>query len=166
MFIYLDCRKLSAKGISKAAQKILTHQRYRDTLISGSLFKTQNSQIASEPHNLQTVTLTKTSLSAFDDKRFILDYGKETLRYSRINFVHQTAIGIDDSDDNAAPANSGSNDSDDLEKRMPFFKDDQQPVTWVCDDFLDVVSEELMIKTLIGTIRKLTLNSPRNLFGC
>ena len=47
LIIYLDCRKLSAKGVSKAAQKMLTHQRYRDTLTSGSLFKTENSRIAS-----------------------------------------------------------------------------------------------------------------------
>ena len=80
--------------------------------------------------------------------------------------MHQTAIGIDDSDDNAAPANSGSNDCDDLGKWRPFFKHDQQPMTWDCDDFLDVVSEELMIGTLIGTIRKLTMNTPRILFCC
>ena len=54
----------------------------------------------------------------------------------------QTAIGIDDSDDNAAAANSGPTDDDDLENWIPFFEDGQQPVSWDCDDFLDGVSEE------------------------
>ena len=137
-----DCRKLSAKGVSKAAQKMLSHQRYRDTLTSGSLFKTENSRIASESHNLQTVTSTKTSLSAFDDKRYILDDGQRTLPYGHKNIVGQTVIGIDDSDDNTAAVNSDPTDDDDLEKWMPFFEDRQQPVSWDCDDFLDGVSEE------------------------
>ena len=117
---------------------MLTRQRYRDTLTSGSLFKTENSRIASESHNLQTVT----SLSAFDEKRYILDDGQQTLPYSHKIIVGQTAIGIDDSDDNAAAANSDPTDDDDLEKWMPFFEDGQQPVSWDCDDFLDGVSEE------------------------
>ena len=121
---------------------MLTHQRYRDTLTSGSLFKTENSRFASESHNLQTVTSTKTSLSAFDDKRYILDDGQQTLLYGYKIIVGQTAIGIDDSDDNAAAANSDPTDDDDLEKCMPIFEDGQQPVSWVFDVFLYGVSEE------------------------
>ena len=142
LIIYLDCKKLSAKGVPKADQKMLTHQRYRDTLISGSLNKTENSRIASESHNLQTVISTKTSLSAFDEKRYILDDGQQTLPYGHKIIVGQTAIGIDDSNDNAAAANSDPTDHVDLEKWMPFFEDGQQPVSWDCDDFLDGVSEE------------------------
>ena len=121
---------------------MLTHQRYRDTLTSGSLFKTENSQIASESHNLQTVTSTKRLLSAFDDKRYVFDDGQQTLPYGHKIIVGQTAIDIDDSDDNAAAANSDPTDDDDLEKWMPFFADGQQPVSWDCGDFLDGVSEE------------------------
>ena len=66
-------------GASNAAQKMLTHQRYRGTLTSDSLFNTAKSRIASESYNLQTVTLSKTSLSAFDDKRYIIDDGQQTL---------------------------------------------------------------------------------------
>ena len=112
---------------------MLTHQRYPDTLTSGSLFKTENSRIASESHNLQTVTSTKTSLSAFDDKRYILDDGQQTLPSGHKNIVGQTVIGIDDSDDNTAAVNSDPTDNDDLEKWMPFFEDRQRPVSWHCD---------------------------------
>ena len=158
---FLDCRNLSAKGVSKAAQKMLSHQRYRDTLTSGSLFKTENSRIASESHNLQTVTSTKTSLSAFDDKRYILDDGQQTLPYGHKNIVGQTVIGIDDSDDNTAAVNSDPTDNDDLQKWMPFFEDRQQPVSWDCDDFLGCLKNSLTLKTLIGTIRKLMMNTLR-----
>ena len=138
---------------------MLSHQRYRDTLTS--LFKTENSRIA-ESHNLQTVTSTKTSLSAFDDKRYILDDGQQTLPYGHKNIEGQTVIGIDDSDDNTAAVNSDPTDNDDLEKWMPFFEDRQQPVSWDCDDFLDGVSEEFAnTQTLIGTIRKLMMNTLR-----
>ena len=51
-------------------------------------------------------------------------------------------ICIDDSYDNAAAVNSDPTDDDDSEKWKPFFEDDQQPVSWDFDDFLDGVSEE------------------------
>ena len=142
LIIYLDCRKLSAKGSSKTAQKMLTHQRYRDTLTSGSSFITENSRIASESHNLLPVTSTKTSLSALDDKRYILDDGQQTLPYGHKNIVGQTVSGIEDSDDNAAAVNFDPTDNDDLEKWMPSFEYRQRPVSWDCDGFLDGVSDE------------------------
>ena len=88
------------------------------------------------------MTSTKTSLSAFDGKRYIIDDGQHTLPYGKKNIVGQTAIGIDDSDDNTAAANSDPTDDDDLEKWTPFFEGGQQPVSWDCEDFLDGVSEE------------------------
>ena len=69
----------------------------------------------------------KTSLSAFDDKRYILDNGHQNLPYGHKIIVGQTATGIDDSDDNTAAANSDPTDDDDLEKWMPFFEDSQLP---------------------------------------
>ena len=69
--------------------------------------------------------MTVTSLSAFDDRWYILDDGQQTLPYGHKIIVGETAIGLDDSDENAAVANSGPNDDDDLEKRMPFFEDGQ-----------------------------------------
>ena len=60
---------------------MLAHQRSRDTLTSGSLFKAENNRIASVSLNLQTVTSTKSLLSASDDKRYILDDGQHTFLY-------------------------------------------------------------------------------------
>ena len=101
---------------------MLTHQRYRDTLTSSSLFKTENSRTASELHKLQTVTSKKTSLSSFDDKRYTLDDDQQTLPYGHKNIVGQTVIGIDDSDDNTAAVNSDPADNDDLENGCHFLK--------------------------------------------
>ena len=100
---------------------MLTHQRYRDILTSGSLFKTGNSQIAFVSHNMQIVFMTKSLLSAFDDKRNILDDGQQALLYGHKNNVGQIVISIDCSNDSAAASNSGPIDDDDLEKWMPFF---------------------------------------------
>ena len=120
----------------------MTHQRYRDTLTSDSFFKTENSRIAFKSHNLQTVTSMKTLLSAFDDKNNIFNAGQQTLPYGHKINVGQTAIGIDDSDDNAAAANLDPTDDDDLEKLIPLFGDGRQPVSWDGNDFLDGVSEK------------------------
>ena len=77
----------------------------------------------------------KTSLSAFDDKRYILGDGLQTLPYNHKNIVGQNAIVIDDSDDNVASANSDPTHDDALENWMPFFEC-WQPVSRDCDDFL------------------------------
>ena len=110
-------------------------------MTSGSLFKTENSRIASESLNLQTVTSTKTSLSAFDDKRYTLDDGQQTLLYGNKNILGQTAIGIDDGDDNAVAEISNRTDDDDLEKECHFLKMVNSQCL-ECEDFLDGVSEE------------------------
>ena len=100
---------------------MLAHQRSRDTLTSGSLFKAENNRIASVSLNLQTVTSTKSLLSAFDDKRYIVDDGQHTFLYGHKNIVDQTAISTDDSNDNAGAARSGPTDDDDLKNWMPTF---------------------------------------------
>ena len=95
-------------------------------MTSGSLFKTEKIRIASESNDLETVTKMKTSLSAFDDKRYILGDGLQTLPYNHKNIVGQNAIVIDDSDDNVASANSDPTHDDALENWMPFLNVDSQ----------------------------------------
>ena len=85
---------------------------------------------------------TKILLSAFDDKRYLFDDGHQILSRGHKIILGLTAIGIDDSDDNAAAVISDLTDDDGLENWMPFFEDDQQPVSWDFDNFLDGVSEE------------------------
>ena len=72
---YLDQRKLSAKGISRATQNLLTYRKYEETLETGSLYRAENTRIASDRHVRNTVRMNKIALSSFDDKRYILDDG-------------------------------------------------------------------------------------------
>ena len=92
--------KKSAKGVTKLAQRQLAHDRFKETLSSGRLIRTQNHRIASCSHQFYTVTINKVSLNAFDNKRYILDNGIDTLPFSQINFVHDRLFDKDDNFNN------------------------------------------------------------------
>ena len=71
----------TAKGISKVAQRKITHQDYVDTLRKrGATIVTSNA-IRSFSHQLYSVEVTKRGLSAYDDKKYILSDGINTLSY-------------------------------------------------------------------------------------
>ncbi|XP_054260663.1 uncharacterized protein LOC128985297 [Macrosteles quadrilineatus] len=83
MYAYEDEKKKSgkkAKGVKKSVVKHeLTFDDYKTCLFdSVDIYKTMNS-IRSEGHNLYSIELHKKSLSAHDDKRFILENGIDTL---------------------------------------------------------------------------------------
>ena len=71
--------KVSAKGTKKFAHSKLHHDMFKkthhdmfkETLATADLFRIENFMIASEKHQLQTVCVNKTALSAYDDKRYI-----------------------------------------------------------------------------------------------
>ena len=46
---------MSAKGITRAAQNLLQHADYNNTLVTGSTLRAENTRIVSEKHVLQTV---------------------------------------------------------------------------------------------------------------
>ena len=66
------CRKLSAKGLTKAAQQHLRHADFVNTLLSGNSVRAENTRIVSHHHSLCTVTTNKICLSPFDNKGYIL----------------------------------------------------------------------------------------------
>ena len=70
------------KGITKGVvKKNITFENYKETLF-GTLTKKHNMKaIRSTKHQLKSFSITKTSLSCFDNKRFILDDGINTLPY-------------------------------------------------------------------------------------
>ena len=92
--------KKSAKGVTKLAQRQLTHEKFKETLSSGRLIRTQMHRIASSSHQLHTLTNNKVSLNAFDDKRYILEHGIDTLSFGHINFVDDRFFDEDDNFDN------------------------------------------------------------------
>ena len=78
---YGDNQKLSAKGVSRFARTSLKHNIYKTVLSTTNSIRTNNIRIGSTLHQLETISSSKISLSAFDDKRYILENGIETLPF-------------------------------------------------------------------------------------
>ena len=70
-----------AKGISKAAKKKISHEDYRQVLSSGTVTMSENKSIRSFNRTLYSINVRKQALSSFDDKKFILENGIDTLSY-------------------------------------------------------------------------------------
>ena len=93
-------QKASAKGVSRYAQRKMTHDVYRKVLESGQGIKAINTRIGSKKHQLHTIQTKKLSLSCFDDKRFILDDGIQTLPHGHyLNRDVQVMNDINDDPD-------------------------------------------------------------------
>ena len=107
--------KKSAIGVTKLAQRQLTHDRFEETLSSGRLIRTQNHKIASSSYQLHTVTINQVSLNAFDDKRYILDNGTDTLPFGHINIVHDHFFDEDDHFDNESLSSWSSGELHEIE---------------------------------------------------
>ena len=71
-----------AKGITKSVtKKQLTHAHYLACLYNTTISKHKINAIRSNNHQLSTYEINKTSLSCYDDKRYILDDGISSLAY-------------------------------------------------------------------------------------
>ena len=71
-----------AKGITKTVtKKQLTHDHYLACLYNTTISKHKINAIRSNNHQLSTYEINKTSLSCYDDKRYILDDGISSLAY-------------------------------------------------------------------------------------
>ena len=80
--LYDGKEKKTAKGVKKSVVKNdITHQDYKSTLFGKTMQNHTMMQIRSFNHQLYTVKLNKTSLSPYDDKRYILENGCDTLAY-------------------------------------------------------------------------------------
>ena len=62
----------TAKGVSKISKQKITHQEY-DTLLTSGTTMTSAKTIKTFNNSLYSVKITKRGLSAFDDKKYILD---------------------------------------------------------------------------------------------
>ena len=71
-----------AKGVKKAVVKRdIRHENYKDTLFNGTEMHTSMNTIRSNYHIVKSLKLNKIGLSCFDDKRYILNNGYDTLAY-------------------------------------------------------------------------------------
>ena len=62
-------------------QQQLTHQRFRDTLMSGHTLRIYNYSIKTKTHTNITIAQNRIALSPFDSKRFLLFDGIATLPF-------------------------------------------------------------------------------------
>jgi hypothetical protein len=83
MYSFLTDRpKMVAKGVKKSyIKQHMTHDMYKQTLTNKTVTYAQFLNLQSKSHSLHTVEINKVCLSAFDDKRYILDDGITTLAY-------------------------------------------------------------------------------------
>ena len=86
---------------------------YKSVLTTGEEKRMINSRIASTGHQLQTVVVNKRSLSAYDDKRYILSDGITTLPYGHEETIENTFFKQILADDQWGLSESGSSISDD-----------------------------------------------------
>ena len=78
-----DCEVNKAKGV----HLILKHNEYVDVLKGKKIVRHKTKRILIEKHNIGSYFISKTSLSCYDDKRFILDDGINTLAYGNKDIV-------------------------------------------------------------------------------
>ena len=81
-------KKKSAKGIKKSVTKRkLRHANYKECLFEKRQTMTNMNQIRSERHEIYSIKLSKIGLSPYDDKRYILNDGMNTLAYGHYETI-------------------------------------------------------------------------------
>ena len=69
-------QKNTAKGVSRCvSENILTHEAYRNCLFNKTSMRNKMIRFVNDRHQLYTVEQNKTSLSPFNDKRYIQENG-------------------------------------------------------------------------------------------
>ena len=72
----------TAKGVKKSViRKEIKHQHYLDYLFNNQIMKNKMNTTRSECHQVSSYQMNNTSLSCYDDKRYILDDGISSLAY-------------------------------------------------------------------------------------
>jgi hypothetical protein len=77
---------MTAKGVKRGyVTKHVQHNNFVNTLKNKSSTSATFKSIRAFNHTLNTIETTKSCLSAYDDKRYILDDGVSTLAYGHYN---------------------------------------------------------------------------------
>ena len=76
--------KQSAKGVQKSVKKSLHHEAYRECLFNKTTMQKEMTQLRSENHQIIVNRLSKVALNAFDDKRYLLGDGIQSLAYGHV----------------------------------------------------------------------------------
>ena len=73
-----------AKGVQKSVKKSLHHEVYRECLFNKTTMQKQLTQLHSENHQIIVNRLSKVAVNAFDDKRYLLGYGIQSIAYGHV----------------------------------------------------------------------------------
>ena len=73
---------------AKGVNLVLRHKECFDVLFGKKVVRHKMKRIQSKLHSVGTYELNKISLSCFDDKRFVLDDGINTLAYAHKDIVY------------------------------------------------------------------------------
>ena len=76
--------KQSAKGVQKSVKKSLYHEAYRECLFNKTTMRKEMTQLRSEKHHIIVNRLSKVALNAFDDKRYLLGDGIQSVAYGHV----------------------------------------------------------------------------------
>ena len=75
----------TGKGVNKHVVKKIRHKEFVDVLFNRRVMRHRMKRIQSKLHRIGTCEVYNISLSCFDDKRYILDDGINSLAYFRKN---------------------------------------------------------------------------------
>ena len=78
---YYGQEKKTAKGIGRNAMRTVKHDNYKRCLFDCETTRAVNNTIRIHDHELYSAKVRKVGLSPFDDKRFVLDNGFDTLAH-------------------------------------------------------------------------------------
>ena len=85
MYSLMTCdgvQKNTAKGVSRAViRQVLKHELYERMLHESMAMMASGRRIGSRNHQLYTLKILKVALSAYDDKRYVLEDGTTTLAH-------------------------------------------------------------------------------------
>ena len=72
---------IADKEIDEMIEKQLKHETYKECLFQQTSIKHEMNFIRSHRHELFSITVNKTSLSPYDDKRYVMEDGIHTLAH-------------------------------------------------------------------------------------
>ena len=85
------------QGVPRVAiKRSLRHDMYRKCLTDHCQFSTSALCLRSDHHTLYTMRVNKQALSPYDDKRYILDNGHDTLAYGHYRIRQRINMENDD----------------------------------------------------------------------
>lgn len=78
--------KKTCKGVNRSVKNIeISHNTYKDVLFTKNNLKVTQKGFVSSAHDMFTYTQSKNAMTAFDNKRYILDDGINSLAYGHYN---------------------------------------------------------------------------------